>query len=442
MGSEAARLVFFTDPPERAEYYQKEFSHPRASYEAVPPSRFSGLDKFFSDLSFLLLRTETTKLRRKMALEEDRRYVAHGISAALNVVLARKWIRKIVRALDYRLVKTGDFAAYFDKYKPDAVFLAHLFEDHEIHLLGEARRRGVRTIGFINSWDKLTIRHATRLLPDSLMVFNNTIKEEALRYADMKERDIFVSGIPQYDWHVNYKPISRSEFCKKKNLDPAKKIIVYAPMGKTFSDSDWDIIDLLHNSITHQLITHNSQLFIRFQPNDFVDEAELKKRPWLKYDYPGVRFSKKRGVNWDMSFDDIRGLTDTLANADLFICYASSMSVDAAVFDKPIININFEIKEKQSLSKTPTFFYRTEHYGKAIRAGAMRLPKSKEELIRDINQYLANPALDREGRQRLVREQCGNLDGHAGKKIAEYLLNSESSQDLRVLRRQNIGGGV
>ena len=99
------------------------------------------------------------------------------------------------------------------------------------------------------------------------------------------------------------------------------------------------------------------------------------------------------------------------------------MSVDAAIFDKPVININFEVKEKQSLSKTPTLFYKTAHYGKALKTGAMRLPESEEELIRDINQYLANPSLDREGRRCLINEQCGKLDGRAGKRIADFIWN-------------------
>ena len=415
------RIVFFVDSLERAEYYKKEFSHPRAFYEAIEDTNPKGLDAFFSSLSFTLLRTATTDLRRKMNLEDNRNHLGYYWHLLLNRVLARRWVRKLVRALDYLLVSNHRFASYFEKYKPDVVFLAHLFDGQEIHLLREAKHRGVRSIGFINSWDKLTARRALRLLPDSLVVFNEIVKEEAMRYADIKEKNIFVSGIPNYDWHVNYKPVSRGEFCQKNKLDSAKKLIVYAPMGKAFSNSDWDIIDLLNNSITNNLIP-NSQLFARFQPNDFIENEELEKRPWLRYAMPGVRFSRARGVNWDMSFDDIKGLTDTLANADLFICYASSISVDAAVFDKPVINIDFEIKGGP-LSKSPTFFYKTEHYKKVVKSGAIQYPKSKEDFLLWINKYLANPAIDREARKKLVSDQCWKLDGKSGSRIAGHILS-------------------
>ena len=421
IADENTRIVFFVDSIERAEYYKKEFSHSRVIYEVANPNLSTGLNTFFSWLSFVLLRTATTDLRRKMALEVNHGYFRYVAGLFFNRLLARRWIRKIVRRLDYFFVHSDSFSEYFEKYKPSVIFLAHLFDDREVNLLREAKCRDVRAVGFINSWDKLTARHSMRLLPDSLIVFNNIVKQEAINHADMNERDIFVSGIPQYDWHVNYKPISREKFCEKNKLDSAKKIIVYAPMGKAFSNSDWDIIDLLNYSITRDSIT-NAQLLVRFQPNDFTDEAELKKRPWLIYDLPGVRFSRERGVNWDMSFDDIRGLSDTLANTDLFICYASSISVEAAIFDVPVINIDFEVKDKQLLSQTPTFFYKTEHYGRVVKSDAIRYPKSQEEYIDWINKYLENPGIDRSSRKRLVAEQCWKLDGKAGQRIADYII--------------------
>ncbi len=416
------RLVFFVGTPERAAYYRKEFSNPNIFYEVVGQRKKNLFENFFSSLKFLLLATDTVDLRRRMALEENHNYLSYYLNLALNRILAHRPIRKLTRALDYFLVSSKTFKHHLERYQPDLVFLAHLFDDLEIDLLREAKHRGIPVIGFINSWDKLTAaRGVIRLLPDKLIVFNDLVREEAEEHADMKSEDIFIAGIPNYDWHINYKPLSRDDFFRRKRLDPSKKLIVYAPMGKAFSNSDWDIIDLLNNAITHKLITHNSQLFVRFQPNDFTDETEIKKRPWLVYDLPGIRFSAERGVDWDMSFHDIKGLTDTLANADLFICYASSMSIDAAVFDKPVINIDFEVRTKELMSKSPTYFYQMTHYQNAVNSGGIVYPKNKEQFIIAINRYLEDPTIDRGGRSRLVREQGWRLDGRAGERIANFL---------------------
>ena len=420
------RIVFFVGSSERVGYYQKEFNNSRAAYEIIPRPESGILGRFFFGLSFRLLSTETIRLRQKMILEKNGSYSAYFLGVAANILLARSWIRRLARRLDYFLVRENTFAVYFKKYHPDAVFLAHLFDDLEIDLLKEAKRRGVKTVGFINSWDKLTARNIIRVLPDKMLVFNDLVKQEAIKYADMAEKDIFVTGIPSCDWHVNYKPLSREDFFGKKRLDLAKRLVVYAPMGKAFSNSDWDIIDLLESNIKSGQIK-NAQLMVRFQPNDFVDEEELKRRPDLKYDRPGIRFSAERGVDWDMSFEDIKSLTDTLANTDVFICYASSMSIDAAIFEKPVINIDFEVREKELMSKSPTYFYQMTHYQNAVKTGGISYPKSREELIKEINLYLDNPGHRREGRARLVKEQCWKLDGKSGERIANIILESAKS---------------
>lgn len=418
-----ARLVFFVGSREKAEYYKKEFSDPKVVYEVVKQNRPVGLNNFFSNLSFKLLNTGTVGLRRKMDLEISGNRIKFIWDLILNKALARPCIRKIVRSLDYCFAQNSVFSEYFDKYNPSVVFLAHLFDDLEISLLKEAKRRGVKTIGFINSWDKLTARNIIRVLPDRFLVFNNIVKEEAKNYADMPEDKIEIVGIPQYDWHINHKPLSRIDFFAKKGFDLDKKLIVYSPMGKAYSDSDWDIIDLL-KSATDDGRIRSAQLFVRFQPNDFIDEAEIKKRDWLVYDTPGVRFSKERGIDWDMSFDDIRGLTDTLANADLFICYASSISIDSAVFNKPAINIDFEVGSKKPMIKSPTHFYKMTHYQNAVKTGGICYPKNSNDLIVSINRYLNNPSIDKEGRSRLVNEQCWRLDGKSGERIANSILAS------------------
>jgi CDP-glycerol glycerophosphotransferase (TagB/SpsB family) len=406
------RIVLFTKSPERVEYYKKEFNDPRLTYEVIAPIEVKGMDALFAFLKFLLLKTETTDLQRS----------SHW-SLFVSWLLARPWVRKAVRFLDYHLVKNATYNRYFDLYKPQAVLLAHLFDEPELRLLREAKKRGVTTIGFINSWDKVTARCILRLLPDKAIVFNDIVKSEMMEYNEMDEKNIFVSGLPQYDSYFTdreYAP--REELFKKLHLDPEKKLIVYAPLGRSFGASDWDVIDLLYRLQGEGKFGADAAVLVRFQPNDFLDEAELKKRPHLIYDYPGIRFSGTRGVDWDMNAEHLKHLRDTLHHISLLVCYASSVSIDAAVFDKPIININFETRKVDSFEKASTKYYSFTHYKKALRAGGIRLVQNEGELVDWANQYLANPSIDREGRQRLVAEQCQFTDGKSGERIGKFIL--------------------
>lgn len=417
------RIVLFTKSEDKRDYYSREFSDPRLIYEVVARPTLKGFDKIFGYLKFLLLKTETKDLQRRIKLRNDRNYLSYVSSTILNFLLARASVRRCMRFLDFQLVRNRMYAPYFDTYNPDLVFLAHLFDEPEIHLLREAKQRGVLTIGFINSWDKVTARCMMRLLPNKTIVFNDLVKRDLVAYNEINERDIFVSGIPQYDHYFKDTFLSREDFFKSIGIDPRKQLIVYAPMGKAYSNSDWDIIDLLYAMKNNGEFGSNAELLVRFQPNDFIKDEELQKRPWLIYDYPGKRFSTTRGVDWDMDASDLKHLRNTLKHMSVLICYASSMSIDGVIFGKPVININFELEPLESLSKPATFYYGLTHYKEALATGGIKLVGSKKELISAVKAYLGNSLLDENERARLVNEQCKFTDGMSGKRIGELVLS-------------------
>ncbi len=294
-----------------------------------------------------------------------------------------------------------------------------------MHFLREARGRGVKTIGIINSWDKATSRGILRLLPDRLVAFNNHVRDDLLRYQAVPAERIFVGGTPQYDQYFSLRPWSREEFFRRLGLDPERQLIAYSPMGTVCGIADWDIMDILEQCRQEGKFGDRADLLARFPPNDIVNQAELEKRPWLRYQRPGVRFSEERGtgIDWDMTFPELEELANTLFHMSVLICYASSLSVDAAVMDRPVINIGFEARPAATGAALPTQFYGQTHYEKALAAGGIHLAHTREDLIKWVRRYLAHPEYDREGRRRLAREQCEFLDGKSGERIGRFILD-------------------
>jgi len=430
------RIVLFTRSREKADFYQKEFNDPRLIYEVAACPRPGGLDKFFAWLKFSLIKTETTDLKRAMAFEIRKNPLIYFLSKALNFIVARPAFRRLARLLDFLLVKNDFYAGYFEKYKPDLVFLPHLFDEEEIHILREAKKRDVKTLGMIYSWDKITSRCLIRLLPQKFVVVNNLVKDELIIHNDVKPENIFIGGVPTCDVYFNGETSNRADFFRRIGVDPSKKLILLGTMGKTFSNSDWQLIDFLRGLISGGKISGDCEILVRFLPYDILEEEELKKRPGLVYDYPGVRFDSRRlgGTEWDMGAPEINHLKDTLSQMSLLICYASSLSIEAAIFDKPVININFEFKKEKMAMKSPTQYFKTEHYKKAVATGGIKLVGSGEELIEWINKYLENPSLDKEGRKRLVWEQCPFKDGKSGERIANFILNQMNYPTAAELR--------
>ena len=253
-----------------------------------------------------------------------------------------------------------------------------------------------------------------RLLPDELIVFNEELKKEAAKYADMPARRIFVSGAVQLDRHSSYVPTARPF---------AEPYIVYGPLGRTFdktAESDKEMVEILNNLIEERRcgFTGKEIVVVRFPPNDFIKKKELKQFPHIVYDIPGTRFGNTRGQDWDMSEAELDELNNLLHHALLVICYYSSLSIDAAALRKPVININFYPTDERK--RHP--YYDTTHYSKVKALGGIVLVQSREELCRAIGAYLANPSLHARERRAIAQQQGFRSDGTAGERVAEKLL--------------------
>ena len=399
------KIILLVSNEYRLEYYKKEFGEDDLlEFEIFDDFKKSFLEKMFSKFKIYLLKTETMDIKRKLRLHNSRNYPRYFISLVFNRIIARPFFIKISRFFDYYLIKDNSFKNLFDKYNSNLVFLAHLFGDIEISILREAKKRGIKTVGFVNSWDKLTSRCILRISPDWLIVPNEITKKEAIKYQYILEEKIFVSGPPQFDIYKQYKNyLSKENFYKKYSIDPSKKIILFCPLGSTFSNFDWDVVELLNKLCLNKEILQDIHIIIRFPPNDNVDIRDNINKSIFSFQIPGTRFSSKRGVDWDMKDKDNKLLVDTIRNSSLVICFPSTMSIDSSVLDKPVININF-LYDKMFDMDGFFHYYQMTHYKEILKTGGIKLVNNKEE------------------RMSIVNEQVWKFDGKAGERIADFLI--------------------
>lgn len=417
-----SRLVLFVKNKERAEYYAKEFTDPRLIFEVVAPYELTGLSKNFSSLKFNFLQTKTTDIRARI-IAENRGQLYYYFSLASHRLLSNRLCVSIFRLLDKLFVQPRHFDEFFKKYSPDLVFLANIYEDFETDFLKAAKQWGVKNIALINSWDRATARCVLRVLPDDMIVFNPAVRDQMIQHHYMPRSRIYISGLPQYDIYARPPSISRDNFLAKLGIPGMNKIIVYSPIGGMFSNSDWEIMDKLHELRDQGKFGPNISILVRFSPNDFIKEEDLKKRPNLLYQMPGVRFSKVRTTDWEMTERELDDLHNTMYHMSLIVCYASSISIDAAVLDKPVINVGFEVKDNGTLAKSPTIFYGMTHYAHALATGGIKLVKNEEELVTAVCSYLKDPTLDSLGRNRLVDQQCFYTDGGSAERVAAHIVS-------------------
>ena len=119
-------------------------------------------------------------------------------------------------------------------------------------------------------------------------------------------------------------------------------------------------------------------------------------------------------------------LANLTQHADININLASTMTLDFAIHDRPVVNVAFDVANPPHYGRPLWDYYsRYEHYRPVIEFGAARFARCPEDLATHINAYLDDPSLDREARRRLVQLQVGAPLGESSQRIVEVLKKIE-----------------
>ena len=120
--------------------------------------------------------------------------------------------------------------------------------------------------------------------------------------------------------------------------------------------------------------------------------------------------------------DDVQMLANLTRHADININLNSTMTLDFAIRDRPVINLAFDLREPPPFGQPLwDFFYQFEHYHPVITLGAARFARTPEQLVDALNAYLADPSLDREGRRQFVELEVGGPVGGSTRRILDVL---------------------
>jgi CDP-glycerol glycerophosphotransferase (TagB/SpsB family) len=163
-------------------------------------------------------------------------------------------------------------------------------------------------------------------------------------------------------------------------------------------------------------------LLVRLHPSDRPEDYKrFEGKPGLVFQRPG-RPSSVNARDWNPTHEDMFGLAETMRYSDVIINVASTITIDASVFDTPVVNIAFDGFQNKPYELSCQRYYKYEHYERIVRTGGVKVAYTPEEMVKFTQAYLDDPTLDSAGRERIRQEQCWKSDGQAGKRIAEYLL--------------------
>ena len=299
---------------------------------------------------------------------------------------------------------------------PDLVVSTSSVVRAEEPYLLAARDLGIRTLGCILSFDNLTSRS---VLPafDAYAVWNERMRDQVHRFYGMRAPGaVTVTGTPQFDFHLDrnfHQP--RETTLARLGLPAGSRMLLYAANSCHFTPSEPSLVTAFARRCAATPALAGHHIVVRLHPVDdfarwtgavLAEPRIVLSHPWT----PGR-----------VTPDDQRRLVGALREADACITMASTMSLDAAVVDTPVVCVAFALPGGTEEDRFCHEVYASDHYAPIARSGGVRIAGSLDDLVRESAAYLADPGRDRAARAALVRQEVGVADGQAAERVADLI---------------------
>lgn len=339
-------------------------------------------------------------------------------------------------AAENRFLGDPYHAAGLRRLQPDVVVTATAgVVVSDIRLIRRARAEGVPSVTFTQGWDNLTSKTIVGARPDALIVWNARMRDEAVALHGFSADQITVTGPPHFDpYFLRTGWIDRAAFLRSLGLDPAKRIVLYATSPRRYFTDSLEVTELLIRANEAGEFGPDVQLVIRLHPQVIQGQDADDLGAWERF-RGRVYLDMPRGATGlaaDYTPDGIAHIAQLLDAAAVTINVASSITIDAAIFDTPVVNLRFDAQPGRPYLKSVRRQYDTDHYKQVLQTGAVRLADSPAGLVAEVRRYLADPSHERAERARLIRELCYRTDGRAGARVAEAIVRIGARGRARV----------
>jgi hypothetical protein len=268
---------------------------------------------------------------------------------------------------------------------------------------------------------------------DSVIVWSKIHEWELNSGIDWPKEKIYIGGMPLYDNYLSRKwTLPRQEYFEGHGLDPDKKLLAFVATALSITPN-LHIIEALVEILSSGKLETPSQLLIRLHPNHFRPmahyEAEREAIYKLAQDHPNVHVVAPRPLAGSVlrySGEDFEEKASMLANCDVLISIYSTMVLEAALHDKPVVSacINTPVGWPNNfwipLSEIPSW----PTAARVVECNASQTAFTPQELTKILNMYLEDPKIDAAGRRKFVEQELTYVKpGEAVEKTAEQLVS-------------------
>jgi len=308
--------------------------------------------------------------------------------------------------------------ANINSFKPDVVLVSSgnvISSSPDFEYVRAARFLGIRNALLAASWDYLETKGLIHIIPDVLLVWNDTHMVEAVRSHGIPSDKIRIVGAPLFDnFFSNIKPSdSRLEFCRQYGLRPEQPIILYIGSSGIFGDETRflkSIRQAIDNSSDERI--RKTQIIVRPHPISRSGRNFKKITAGIDNLVLIPEFGELPSTN-----KSLQVFYDTLYHSVAVVSIASSGFLNALIVDKPAVTVLVDYY-RQIQSEAP-------HFKHLIESRAIEAAKDFSGVPRFLKNILAGVDEAKEQRNLFIRKYIRprGLQFSAGEAVAKEIEN-------------------
>ena len=367
---------------------------------------------FLARQQLVLNRTDTLKQKMKRLRETHPSAAAVAMIVRALISIA-PFLRRCLLRWEYLMLRDSATEQLIRDERPDLVLLGSPgYVPQDAVLLHAARKHDIPTATAVLSWDNLSSKGLINPQPDRLLVWSEHMKNEAIKLHGFDNRRIVETGAIIYDTFATAACLgSKEDHFRQLRLDPNRKLIFYGTNHSGLFSGEVEVVKKIAEWVEQDDLGMPCQLWVRLHPQAVggpfavnVDAYMRLASPRVRIEIPPVQESR---MLWELPKADLKHLVHILRDADIVINAGSTISLDAAVLDRPVVAIAYDAECEVPYHRSLRRVYGFTHMANVVRAGAVQLATSEEVLKDNIVRYLNDPTLDREGRRKIVAQQFG-----------------------------------
>lgn len=329
--------------------------------------------------------------------------------------------------LERLLLRYERSQAAFDELRrepPAVIVTSGPQRSEEPAIVSAAKRLGLPVLAFIASWDNISTKNRLVFKYDGYLLWSEQMRRELHDYYPQSRAvPAYVVGAPQFD--VFFQPRfrqTRAAFCAAQGLRADLPIIVYAVGSPNFIRGEYaGALEMAERVARGEL--GDVQLVVR--PHPIHDNGEMNER--LRRLGPRIVLQRtaEAGTALVARSQDEQQITEwvnTFRHADVVVNLSSTVTIDAAIFDRPVVNLDYDPEggqPNQQLVKEVNHLW--THFKPIAESGGVWLANNADEVVRAVKTYLAQPGLHREQRRWITEYVCGYVDGGCGVRFAQAI---------------------